>query len=99
MDNHEDRLRSGQIVRARLTRRVLHDVIMIPLDVIIPLEDGKAVYVVDDQQKAQHRRIELGLLKGRAVQVTQGLSAGDRLIVAGQRYVGSDQPVNIVANQ
>jgi membrane fusion protein (multidrug efflux system) len=96
VDNREHVLRSGQIVRARLTRRVLHDVIMIPLYAVIPLEHGKAVYVVDDAQKAQRREVELGLLKGRDVQILSGLAAGDRLIVAGHRYVGPGQAVAII---
>jgi len=48
LDNRRRALRSGAIVRARLTRRVLRNVIMIPLAAVIPLEDAKAVYVVED---------------------------------------------------
>jgi membrane fusion protein (multidrug efflux system) len=95
VDNYGHLLRSGQIVRARLTRRVLRDVIMIPLGSVIPLERGRAVYVVRDG-KAERRDVELGLIKGRDVQVLSGLAAGDELIVEGQRYVGPGQPVRVV---
>lgn len=95
VDNYGHLLRSGQIVRARLTRRVLRDVIMIPLGSVIPLERGRAVYVVRDG-KAERRDVELGLIKGRDVQVLSGLSVGDELIVEGQRYVGPGQPVRVV---
>ena len=47
VDNSGHALRSGQIVRAGLTRRILNGVIMVPLSAVIPMEDGKAVYVVD----------------------------------------------------
>ena len=89
-------LRSGQIVRARLTRRVLRDVIMIPLEAVIPLEFAHAVYVVQDA-RAQRREVTLGLLRGSGVQVKTGLDAGDRLIVSGQRYVGPDQRVEVIS--
>lgn len=98
VDNYGHLLRSGQIVRARLTRRVLRDVIMIPLGSVIPLERGRAVYVVRDG-KAERRDVELGVIKGRDVQVLSGLAAGDQLIVEGHRYVGPGQPVKIVEEQ
>ncbi|MBU0617299.1 MAG: hypothetical protein KKI02_06265, partial [Planctomycetes bacterium] len=96
--NPEHRLRSGQIIRARLTRRVLTDVIMIPLGSVIPLEQGRVVYVANDGQ-AERREVELGLIKGRSVRILSGLKAGDRVIVAGHRYVGPGQPVTVVEQQ
>jgi membrane fusion protein (multidrug efflux system) len=86
-------LRSGRIVRVRLTRRVLTDVIMIPLQAVIPLDEEQAVYVVANGT-AQRRVVELGFMKGWQVQVRRGLSAGDRLIVSGHRFVAPGQPVS-----
>lgn len=93
--NQDHLLRSGQIVRVRLTRRILRDVIMIPLQSVIPLENGKAVFVVSEG-KARQRDVELGIIRGDRIQVTRGLVAGDLLIVSGHRFVGPDQPVNVV---
>ncbi|MGB2988111.1 MAG: efflux RND transporter periplasmic adaptor subunit [Phycisphaerae bacterium] len=97
VDNREHLLRSGQIVRARLTRRILTDVIMVPLGAVIPLEHGKAVYVVNHDGRAERRLVELGFIKGRSVRILSGLEDGDRLIVAGHRYVGPNQPVAVVS--
>jgi len=98
VDNSRHLLRSGQIVRAKLTRRVLKDVIMVPLSAVIPLENGKAVYVVE-AGKAQRRDVEIGLIRGRRVQILSGLQAGDRLILKGHRFVGPGQPVHVVAEE
>jgi membrane fusion protein (multidrug efflux system) len=95
IDNPEYLLRSGQIVRARLTRRLLEDVIMIPLSAVIPLEHGRVVYVVNDDDQAERREVELGFITGRDVRVLGGLEPGARLIVVGHRYVGPGQPVVI----
>ncbi|MCK4602302.1 MAG: efflux RND transporter periplasmic adaptor subunit [Phycisphaerae bacterium] len=92
VDNADRRLRSGQIVSVRLRRRVLKDVIMIPLGAVISTENGYVVYVVK-AGKARRREVELGIMKGRKVQITEGLGEGDRLIVEGQRYVAPGQPV------
>lgn len=90
-------LRSGQIARARLTRRILANVIMVPLGAVIPLESGKAVYVVANEDVAERREVELGFIKGRNVHILTGLEVGDRLIIAGHRYVGPGQPVTVIA--
>ena len=92
VDNRERALKTGQIVRVVLKRRQLRDVIMVPLSSVIPLEDGYAVYIVNDD-KAKRRLVKLGFLRGRSVQILDGLEAGDRLIVRGQNFVGPDQPV------
>jgi membrane fusion protein (multidrug efflux system) len=94
LENKEGLLYSGQIVRARLTRQILRDVIFIPLLAVIPMEESKAVYVVNSSQ-AQRREVELGIIKGDRIQVKQGLAPGDQLIIAGHRFVAPGQNVNV----
>ena len=96
LDNRAGRLRSGQIVRVRLTRRTLDDAILIPLLAVIPMEDGYTVYTVDDASRAQRREVQLGLIAGDRVLITDGLAPGMTLIVDGHRLVAPGQKVNIV---
>jgi len=94
VDNSSRLLHSGRIVRARLTRRVLTDVIMVPLTAVIPEEHGRSVYVVNSRT-ALRRDVTLGLIKGQRVQILSGLEPGDRLIVAGHRFVSPGQAVKL----
>jgi membrane fusion protein (multidrug efflux system) len=96
LENKERLLHSGQIVRVRLTRRILKDAILIPLLAVIPMEEGMAVYVVNSGQ-AERREVKLGAIKGDRVQVIAGLTPGEKLIVAGHRFVAPGQKVNIVS--
>ncbi|MBK9119165.1 MAG: efflux RND transporter periplasmic adaptor subunit [Phycisphaerales bacterium] len=96
LPNPTGRLRSGQIVRVQLTRRVLDEVVMIPLASVIPFHDARIVFVVEDGV-AIRRTVELGFIKGTRVQILAGLNGGEALIVRGHRYVGPDQPVQITA--
>jgi len=98
LQNKEQLLRSGQIVLVRLTRRILKDAIMVPLLAVIPMEESKAVYVVNSTQ-AERREVELGFIKGNRVQVTGGLEPGDRLIIAGHRFIAPGQKVNVVSEK
>lgn len=98
VENKQRLLRSGQIVRARLTRQILKDAILIPLLAVIPMENSNAVYVVNSSE-AQRRQVELELriIKGDRVLVTRGLAPGDRLIIAGHRFVAPGQKVKVVS--
>jgi membrane fusion protein (multidrug efflux system) len=95
LDNKQRLLRSGQIVHVRLTRRILRGAVLIPLLAVIPMEDSKAVYVVNSSQ-AMRRDVELGIIKGDQVQITSGLEPDEKLIIAGHRFVAPGQKVNIV---
>jgi membrane fusion protein (multidrug efflux system) len=96
LENKERFLRSGQLVRVRLTRRILKDAVFIPLLAVIPMEDSKAVYVANTSE-AQRREVELGIIKADQVEVISGLQPGDKLIIVGHRFVAPGQKVNVVS--
>ena len=95
IDNTEKRIRSGQLVKVRLTRRFLEKAIFIPLLAVIPMEDTYSVYVVD-ADTARRKTVTLGMIKEDRILVLEGLVTGDQLIVSGHRFVASGQKVNIV---
>jgi len=95
LDNKQRLLRSGQIVHVRLTRQILKDAVLIPLLAVIPMEDSKAVYVVNSRQ-AKRRDVKIGFIRDDQVQIQSGLEPGDKLIIAGHRFVAPGQKVNIV---
>ena len=68
--NPDGRIRTGIIVKAHLIRQVLRDVIMVPLEAVIPLpQAGTYEVYVENSGKAQQRRVRLGLLREGWVQV------------------------------
>ncbi len=98
VDNRAGALWSGQIVDVRLLRRVLKDVILVPLEAVIPMEKGKkvfyVVYVVEDGKAVRREvKIELALLSKQRVCITSGLKEGDKLIVKGLRFVSPGRTV------
>ncbi len=106
VDNPKRLLRGGRIVTVRLTRRVLKDAVMVPLDAVIPLERGHAVYVVESGKAVRREvRLDTSVIKSRKtrktrkkvqyVRILEGLKPGEQLIVKGQAFVGSGQPVHI----
>jgi membrane fusion protein (multidrug efflux system) len=96
--NEQGLVRSGQIVSVNLTRRVLKDAVLIPLLAVVPMEEGAAVYVVNSAE-AKRKMVVLGIIKGDRVQIKSGIKPGDKLIIAGHRFVAPGQKVNISENK
>lgn len=81
----------GELAQLALVRRVLADVILVPLTAIVELENSVAVYVVEGSV-ARRRTVTVVRTLGERV-VVDGLAAGDRVIVAGQDRVAEGQSV------
>ena len=86
VDNTDGTIRPGMIARVFFLRRVIPEAIAVPLTAILDKGGERIVFVVEDGV-AKSRTIEIGVLAQDRVQVTKGLKAGDKLIVAGQTMV------------
>ncbi len=95
VNNEDGQLRSGQVVRVRLTRRQIPEALLIPLRAVIPMEAGHVVYVLENGQ-AERRSVTLGILQKDTAEIQAGLQAGDRLIIAGHRFLAPGQKVTVV---
>ncbi|MBW2323874.1 MAG: efflux RND transporter periplasmic adaptor subunit [Deltaproteobacteria bacterium] len=80
-------LKAGLSARVFLTTRVLNGVILIPQSAVLYREKGPEVYVLDSNLQAQKRNVKLGLTRGDRVQVIEGLTSGEKLVVKGQNYL------------
>ncbi|MBM3334488.1 efflux RND transporter periplasmic adaptor subunit [Candidatus Sumerlaeota bacterium] len=95
--NQDGKLRPGMIVRAGLIRQQVADALAVPLYAVLDRGSHKAVFVEEDG-KAVERRVELGIIdfrKSDRIQVTHGLSKGDRLIVVGHRDLAHGMSVEV----
>jgi multidrug efflux system membrane fusion protein len=93
-DNKNHALWPGQSVSTRLLVTTLKDATVVPDDAIQHGTEGLYAFAVNSDNKAELRRIKVSRsIDGRSV-VDQGLSPGERVIVAGQYKV---QPGSTVA--
>jgi RND family efflux transporter MFP subunit len=89
--NRDGALRPGMFAKARIARGKPRQTVMVPLFAVIPRERDKVVFV-EEGGFARRRVVETGALLGSrlaeaSVEITDGLSAGDRLIIVGHRQV------------
>ena len=95
VNNGSGILRPGMIARAHLVRRDLEEAIAVPFFTLIDREQGKAVFVVEDGV-ARARQIQYGTFDKGLVEIRQGLTPGDRLVLVGQRGLVDGQPVEVI---
>jgi len=97
ISNRDGKLRPGMIVRVGLIRQQIPDALAAPLYAVLDRGSRKVVFV-EENGKAVERAVELGIIdfrKADRIQVTRGLSRGDRLIVVGQRDLAHGMAVEI----
>lgn len=97
IDNPDGRLRPGMFARLELPRCTLPEAVLVPLEAAVELEGSRVVYVEEDG-RAVRRPVTLGSVMGQEVVIAEGLSAGESLIVEGQRRVSPGQRVTVVSS-
>jgi len=95
--NPDGQILPGMFARADIVKREVKDSISVPLYSVITRVNEQFVFIENDG-KAQLRVVETGILEGWKIQITRGLSKGDRVIVVGHRSVAEGQSVNVVRN-
>lgn len=95
VDNAGDRFRPGMIARVQVERGVLRDVVVVPLQSLIP-EQGQYVAYVVAEGRAVRRIVRLASIVDTLAVVRDGLDAGDRIIIAGQRMVTDGAVVKVM---
>ena len=91
--NPDGLLVSGQFVNVAVEEGEAHPVVAIPAGAVLRDRDGPYVLVLDDDDRAQIRRIETAEQTADGVVVTSGLQEGELIVVAGLQRVRPGQIV------
>ncbi len=97
LPNPDNLLQPGQFVRVELSGASRIGVFRVPQRAVQEGPQGKFVYVVSKENKAEVHPVEAGEWMGRDVVISKGLSSGDRVIVDGTIKLGPGAPVQINA--
>lgn len=83
----------GMYVRIRFILGETEDALMVPAESVIPELQGYKVYVVDAENKAQERVVEIGTRTDTQVQIVSGLEEGDLVLATGVLQARQGMPV------
>ncbi|WP_369991782.1 efflux RND transporter periplasmic adaptor subunit [Pseudomonas xanthosomatis] len=86
----------GSYVRVRLAQAVQPKGLSVPQRAILRDSAGvPKVLVVDAQQRVAERQVQLGSAQGDRWVVSEGLAAGERVVVEGLQHVKAGDPVQV----
>lgn len=95
-------IKPEMVADVSVVRRELDEVIVVPQEALVRVEEGFVVFVVateDDREVAEARPVRTGASQRNQVVVTDGLEAGDRIIVRGQQMVAAGDRVQVVGER
>lgn len=93
--NPDGALQPGQFVRVRLSGAQREAAFKLPQRAVLEGPQGKFVFVVGKENKAEMRKVEVAEWTGGDIVVTSGISAGDQVIVDGVLKLGPGAPVQV----
>lgn len=99
MDNPDGEVKPYMIANVRVLMRRIEDAIVVSREVLLRTEDGQQVMIVEEGEHgpvAAARDVALGATSENDVVVTDGLEAGDRLVVRGHQMVDPGDRVRII---
>ncbi|MDQ0625197.1 membrane fusion protein (multidrug efflux system) [Paraburkholderia graminis] len=95
-DNAKSVLRPGQFVRARVAGAIRPNAILVPQRAVLQGSKSHFLWVVDNESKGHQRVVEVGEWQGDDWFITDGLKAGERVVVDGAIRVTAGVPLKIV---
>tara|TARA_R110002073_G_scaffold13223_24_gene56711 strand:- start:2896 stop:4098 length:1203 start_codon:yes stop_codon:yes gene_type:complete len=95
VDNPDGTLRPNQYVRTRLLGATRPNAILVPQRAVQQSAQGHFVWVVDDNEQADMRPVEVGDWHGDNWFINEGLARGDRVVVDGALRLASGVAVTV----
>lgn len=83
----EAALMPNQFARLTLHLDTVKSAVTVPADAVLETPEGAHVVFVVEENKAVRRKVEIGIEQDRMVQVTKGLSPGEKVVVTGNEML------------
>lgn len=96
IENPELKLRPGMFIKANIITAQKDSAVVIPRNVILTGSRGKYVFVVGRNSAADDRRITTGISNDEEIEVLEGLSPNDRLIIKGFETLRDNSKVKVI---
>lgn len=92
-DNPDGRLRPGTFLEVELVLETHQDAVLVPEEALLLRGSNTYVYVVDEDQTARRRDVQVGERRQGEVEITDGLNGSERIVVAGLQTITDGQQV------
>ncbi|MCM8782164.1 MAG: efflux RND transporter periplasmic adaptor subunit, partial [Candidatus Omnitrophica bacterium] len=96
--NQKHKLKSGMFARIKIIASLLNDRLVVPQDALLQEFGAKYVFVVEDGT-AVKRKVTVGIQEDSNIEILEGLSEGENVIVFGQQGLKDGTPVVITSEE
>lgn len=93
-ENNDGKLFPGTFANVELPLQTIKDAILVPTEAIVPVQNGKKVFV-SDHGKAKEVMVETATRTDASILVLSGLKPGDTLITSGVMGLKADAGVKV----
>jgi membrane fusion protein (multidrug efflux system) len=87
-------LTDGQTLRVIIEGEKVPSAVAVPQAAIAQDQSGAFLFVVNDKNVVEQKRVRTGVSRDGMIAITSGLQAGERVIVQGQQRVRPGMTVN-----
>ena len=94
-DNSDNKLWPGLTVATRLQVETLHDVVVVPDIAVQRGPEGRFAYVVDEANRAEMRKLDIGKIEDGSAVINRGIEPGERVVTSGYYRLQPGIPVEI----
>jgi len=94
-ENKDGKLLPGTFANVELPLDIIKDAIVIPSEAIIPVQNGKKVFI-SNMGKAKEVMVETATRTDASILVLSGLKAGDTLLTTGVMSLKQDDDVKVI---
>ncbi|MDR0642040.1 MAG: efflux RND transporter periplasmic adaptor subunit [Treponema sp.] len=105
VDNRDAKLKAGMFAKVRLITEIKENIVKIPANALVERFGESFVFVVEANYDsgegfvARRRNVSPGILIDGVLEITEGLSPADEIIVRGQTLLQDGARVNIIERQ
>lgn len=96
-ENKDNKLLPGTFANIELPLDIIKDAIVIPSEAIIPIQNGKKVFI-SNRGKAKEIMVETATRTDASILVLSGLKTGDTLLTTGVMSLKEDDEVKVKVN-
>jgi len=82
-DKEDSRINAGMYAKIKLYTTVHKDALVIPFDAVSTVDNEYYVYVVNEDSTVTETKVQLGVNVDGNVQIVEGVSAGQKVVVSG----------------
>jgi RND family efflux transporter MFP subunit len=93
--NPDGRLRPGATVGVAMIAQTVNNVVIVPVPAVIKTPEGQETVMIVSQNRAHAVAVETGIHQGDRVEITQGISGGETVIVKGNYGLPDNTEVKV----